>query len=306
MGIRGKLLYSTGTLAFGYILFFALMVWTTTTTQRHLRIASNALFPAASSLQAAEASFQKLTKSYKDAVMLQDASAIHAGDREAQAGAAALEVARAKLAFNPDFEQRAGRLLRHFTELRERSERTYEKLSATSTMSAEMQVSLAQIEQETAQLEREMVEFRELIGTQSYQAELEAVTASNDRQGVLGFVLFAIAVVISVAADSISRTVLGETSFSALRNSMPIICGMCWSEMTRSKSLVQQCCSALKASVNVSICSALGLPGSGRPGWRSARLRALSTLTSSSTSRMRRIIPPSEWRARWRRGAPAG
>lgn len=51
MGIRGKLLCSIGFLGLGYILSFGLMEWTTSTTQKHLRIASGCLFPAAASLQ---------------------------------------------------------------------------------------------------------------------------------------------------------------------------------------------------------------------------------------------------------------
>lgn len=79
MGIRGKLLSSIGALGLDYILFFGLMEWTTSTAQKHLRIASNALFPAATSLQQAQASFQKLNKSHRDAAVLQDASALAAG-----------------------------------------------------------------------------------------------------------------------------------------------------------------------------------------------------------------------------------
>ena len=47
LGIGTKLLFSTGILAFGYLLFLGLVQWTGGTIRHHLRIASDSLFPAA-------------------------------------------------------------------------------------------------------------------------------------------------------------------------------------------------------------------------------------------------------------------
>ena len=79
-GIGTKLLLSIGGLAFGYLLFLGLVQWTGGTIQQHLRIASGSLFPAALAGQEAQAGFQKLTKDYKDAVLLQDTKALAAAE----------------------------------------------------------------------------------------------------------------------------------------------------------------------------------------------------------------------------------
>ncbi|WP_213807661.1 methyl-accepting chemotaxis protein [Granulicella sp. dw_53] len=200
MGIRGKFLNSIGALALGFVLFFALVEWTTSTTQRHLRIASGSLFPAASSLQQAQASFQKLNKSYKDAVVLQDASALNAGDTEAQAGVAELQTAREKLEYNPELQQKAADILSRFTELHNRSKATYAKMIAAPNMSADAQASLTSLEQETQRMEQSLDELHNTVGNKSYQAELDAVTASNTRQGALGFALFLLAALVAGAS----------------------------------------------------------------------------------------------------------
>jgi methyl-accepting chemotaxis protein len=197
MGIRGKFFYSIGALALGYVLFFALVEWTTSTTQRHLRVASESLFPAASKLQQAQTNFQKLTKSYKDAVMLQDASALNAGDAEAQAGAAALLSAEEKLAYSPELRQEAAEVLQRFTDLHDRSKATYSKMIGSTTLSPETQASLTTLEQDSQRMDHSIEQLHAAVGTRSFQAELDAVTASNTRQAFLGAALFIMAVLIA-------------------------------------------------------------------------------------------------------------
>jgi methyl-accepting chemotaxis protein len=211
MGIRGKFFYSIGALALGYVLFFALVEWTTSTTQRHLHIASESLFPAASKLQQAQTNFQKLTKSYKDAVMLQDASALNAGDSEAQAGAAALLAAQEKLTYSPELQQAAAEILGRFTDL---PKSTYSKLIASTTLSPETQASLTSLEQDSQRMDHSIEQLHESVGTRSYQSELDAVTASNTRQAFLGAALFLMAVLIA----GISLYILEKQVSSPLRD----------------------------------------------------------------------------------------
>jgi methyl-accepting chemotaxis protein/methyl-accepting chemotaxis protein-1 (serine sensor receptor) len=203
MGIRGKLLSSIGVLGFGYIVFFGLMEWTTSTAQKHLRVASDSLFPAAASLQQAQASFQKLNKSYRDAVVLQDISALDAGDVEARAGVSALESARDKLSYNPDLHQRAAELLGRFTGLHTRAKAAYSATMSTSStggLSSETQAALASVDQDTRGLDQSLSDFYDAVGNRSYQAELEAVDASNRRQAWLGAALFLIAITVATAS----------------------------------------------------------------------------------------------------------
>jgi methyl-accepting chemotaxis protein len=203
MGIRGKLLSSIGVLGLGYIVFFGLMEWTTSTAQKHLRIASDSLFPAAASLQQAQAIFQKLNKSYRDAVVLQDLSALEAGDADARAGISALESARDKLAGSPQLQQQASEILSSFTQLRPRAKAAYAATvtaESVGTVSADNQAALAAIDQDTRRLDQALADFYDAVGKRSYQAELQAVDASNSRQAWLGTALFLMAIVVAVAS----------------------------------------------------------------------------------------------------------
>jgi methyl-accepting chemotaxis protein/methyl-accepting chemotaxis protein-1 (serine sensor receptor) len=203
MGIRGKLLSSIGVLGLGYIVFFGLMEWTTSTAQKHLRVASDSLFPAAASLQQAQAIFQKLNKSYRDAVVLQDLSALEAGDADARAGISALESARDKLAYNPQLQQQASELLSSFTELRPRAKAAYAATLSTAssgTLSTNSQATLTTVDRDTHRLDQSLADLYDTVGKRSYQAELEAVDASNSRQAWLGAALFLMAIVVAAAS----------------------------------------------------------------------------------------------------------
>src|SRR5687767_8813735 len=79
------ILGSTITIGFGQIQ--ALL------SEDRLETTNEALFPAAQHSQEADAAFQRMTKSYQDAVLLQDASALDVGKREGEATATALRAA---------------------------------------------------------------------------------------------------------------------------------------------------------------------------------------------------------------------
>jgi hypothetical protein len=197
MGIRGKLLCSIGALGLGYVLFFGLMEWTTSVTQQHLRIASDKLFPAATSVQEAQASFQKLDKSYRDAVMLQDASALNAGDGDFTAGISGLRAAADKLAYDPELHQQAAALVTRFTDLHARAKTAYAGAASAATMSSDTGAALATVDKDTANAEQALDDFYSKVGKTSYQAELGAVNDSNSRQAWVGACLFVLALLIA-------------------------------------------------------------------------------------------------------------
>jgi methyl-accepting chemotaxis protein len=200
MGIRGKLLSSIGILGLGYIVFFGLMEWTTSTMQKHLNVASGNLFPAAASLQQAQASFQKLNKSYRDAVVLQDASALNAGDADAIAATDALQVAREKLAYNPDLAHQVSDLLMRFNELHSRSKSAYAATISGTALTAGAQEALSRVDQEGRQYDQQLASLYDLVGNRSYQAELEEVNSSNTRQEYMGAGLFLLAILVAAAS----------------------------------------------------------------------------------------------------------
>lgn len=200
MGIRGKLLCSIGFLGLGYILFFGLMEWTTSTTQKHLRIASGCLFPAAASLQQARASFQTLNKSYRDAVVLQDVSALDAGDADSLAAISALESARDKVSYSAELSQQVSTVISRFANLHSQAKATYANTMSTAALSPETQADLATVDQESHALDLQLAELYDLVGNRSYQTELQVVNASNTRQEFLGAGLFVVVILIAAAS----------------------------------------------------------------------------------------------------------
>jgi len=198
MGIRGKLLYSIVALTLGYVLFLSLVEWTASTTKGHLKTVSSSLFPAAASLQQAQSTFQKLTVSYKDAVMLQDASALAASDAEAQATAAALQAASDKLAYDPTLQRQAADLVVRLDDIHTRSKAAFTQMIAAP--SPDTQSAIASLQQDRKNLDQSLKDLYELVGVHTFQAELDDVTASNTRQGALSLGLFLMALLVAIGS----------------------------------------------------------------------------------------------------------
>ena len=193
MSIRTKLLWSVGALTFGYVLFFVLVRTTTSQAARHLEIASNALVPAASDVQKAQSSFDKLTKSYKDAVMLQNAAALNGN--EAAAVTSALETASHALAYNPELQREAGETLRRFTAFHQQAASIYGRMISTPDAPADPG-AIAQLDSEATRIDASFTALRESVGGKAYQVELDSVTSSTQTLGALGFTLFVAALVV--------------------------------------------------------------------------------------------------------------
>ena len=89
-GIKAKIWMSIAIFGAGYVVLLVVLQWTTSQTQAHLAIASGSLFPAALGSQQASAGFQKVTKRYGDAVLMQDKKALAAADEDSEVVSAAL------------------------------------------------------------------------------------------------------------------------------------------------------------------------------------------------------------------------
>ena len=200
-GIRSKLLLSLGALAFGCLLFLVLVQWTSFTTHKHLDTVSQSIYPAALNLERAHAAFEKLTKDYKDSVMLQDASALAAADTEAQIVTRELASAHDKTSFDPAIQSRVGAVASTFHSVAARSKSTYAQMvehpDATGT---DAQSTLASLVSENKEVEQSLTLLGEDVGNKAFTAELDAVIASNGQQRLLALTLFLVAAVLAVFA----------------------------------------------------------------------------------------------------------
>ena len=196
LGIGTKLLFSTGILAFGYLLFLGLVQWTGGTIRHHLRIASDSLFPAALAGEEAQAGFQKLTKDYKDAVLLQDAKALVTADQDAQKVTAKLQIVLTKIAYNPELRQQVSTLQEQFNSVYSRSKTIYTTMvEKPDAVDPQAQATIKTLADESARLAQSLQDLNQALSNKDLPAELDAVGSATDRQRLLTLVLFAVALV---------------------------------------------------------------------------------------------------------------
>jgi methyl-accepting chemotaxis protein len=207
LGIGTKLLFSTGTLAFGYLLFLGLVQWTGGTIRHHLRTASDSLFPAALASQEAQTGFQKVTKDYKDAVLLQDAKALATADQDAQKVTAALQIVLAKIAYNPELRQQVSSLQDQFTSVYTRSKTIYTAMVAKpDAVDPQAQVTIKTLAEESAKLTQSLQDLNDTLSNKDLPAELDAVGSATNRQRLMTIVLFAVALAFATFTTRVLRS----------------------------------------------------------------------------------------------------
>jgi len=201
LSIRLKLILSTGTLAFGYLLFLGLVVWTGSSMQRHLRLASDSLFPAALAGMEADAGFQKVTQDYKAAVLTQNAGLLALADEDSQKVAAQLETVRERTAENPGLQQQISVIQDQFKDISSQSKTTYTKMIATpDAMDDQLVSTVKNLAVENTSLTKSLKDLNETIGKKDFQAELDAVAKATSFQRELTVLLFAGALAFAVLA----------------------------------------------------------------------------------------------------------
>src|SRR3954452_25065380 len=96
LNIKAKISLSIGVFVFAYLLSAGLSLWQKREARSALQLAAEAMFPAAERSQAAEASYQRMVKGFRDAVIMQDESgldkAAEEGRQTGQALAAVAEI----------------------------------------------------------------------------------------------------------------------------------------------------------------------------------------------------------------------
>jgi methyl-accepting chemotaxis protein len=199
LGIGAKVFFSTGVLAFGYLLFLCLVQVTGSNIREHVRIASNSLFPAALASQEAQAEFQKLIKDYKDAVLLQDSKALATADEDAQKVAASLQEVLAKSASSTEIRQKVSGIQDGFKRFATLAKTTYAAVvQKPDSLDSETQNAMKTLADESAQLTASLRDLNDSFSSRALPAELNAVEAGISHQRLLTLLLFAVAVAFAV------------------------------------------------------------------------------------------------------------
>jgi methyl-accepting chemotaxis protein len=197
-GVRGKLMVSVGVLALGYLLFLCMVQWTAHATQQHLDLVAGSVYPAAIEISHAQAGFRKLGKDYESAAMLQDKAAIEHLDSDRQAVLDLLDTAARQTAFDPELQQQVQAVADAFRKQEEQAKSTYGTMAAGSSISAEIQASIAATNQGNQELDALFTGLSTSVGDKAFHAQLADVTASNLRQRSMALLLFLIALCVAV------------------------------------------------------------------------------------------------------------
>ncbi len=209
VSIRTTIRLAIGILGVGYIALLLLVQWSGSRTQTHMETASSSLFPAALSSQEAEADFQKLTKHYSDAVLVQDKGALAQSDESARALTEALESVGQHASFNPERQKQVTALVQRLTDLTARSKLAYSAMiDSREGISKQTQDAVAALAQDNKDMEGALHELRTNLSS-DFQAELEAVTAWSRWQRNFGLLLFLV-----TAACAVVLTIMVERRVS--------------------------------------------------------------------------------------------
>jgi methyl-accepting chemotaxis protein len=207
LGIKAKIWLSVAIFGAGYVILLILLQWTTSQVQSHMKVASKSLFPAALSSQEADAAFQKVGKRYSDAVLLQDKKGLAEADQDAEAVTSALQSVKDNTTFSPDRQRQAADLIERFADIHSRSGTLYSAMiEHPESMTAQMQQSIAALAQDNKNLQTSLAELRTGL-SKDFQAELDTVTASSNRQRTFSILVL---LIVAMCGGGVSAFVINR------------------------------------------------------------------------------------------------
>jgi methyl-accepting chemotaxis protein len=203
--IKARILGILGVIALGFLLVIAMAQTTAVATHEHMERVSTSLFPASSALNEAEEAFNRVRKEYKDAITLEDPSAV--GDAEKASGdvRSALTELSSRLASFPTYAPRAKMLWDHFQRIDSESQQTYGALVASKgNLSDDLQRKAAELAGKNQQFDADLQALDVAIADES-RAEFAAVDASSARSQIIGWVALIVALMGCAGAWGVLR-----------------------------------------------------------------------------------------------------
>jgi methyl-accepting chemotaxis protein len=173
-------------------------------------IASGSLFPASLRSQEAASAFQRFTKAYSDAVLMDDAAAVSKAEEPAQAVIEALSsIQQHSAGFSPERRKQVSVLIEQFRSLQSRSRSVYSDVVATNGNASEQSwAAVADLGKDNKHMEQSLRELGTTLSA-DFQAQLDSVTLWSRIQRVFGLALFLL-----VAASAIMIMVTMERRVS--------------------------------------------------------------------------------------------
>jgi PAS domain S-box-containing protein len=194
----------------GVIGLLAIMQWTAFTVRKHVRISSLSIFPAALKSQRAGTAFERMSRDYSNAVVMQEKAPLVAASREVATVVSSLDSAAASMASNSERHQQIASLIRRVTDLHLRSELSY-AVAIEADGAPPKQEELAYLAHENKAIETALEALQSDLAS-DFKAELALIDRLLMVQGMLeGSVLVGVIVALFFSVRSlISATVRGR------------------------------------------------------------------------------------------------
>jgi methyl-accepting chemotaxis protein len=205
--IKTRIFLSVGVLGVEFLTFLLVAQWCDLQTQQKMKVAAESQFPAAVGLEQAEASFQRLTKRYNDAVLMQDRNSIAQSGNDAQEVLNELDGVEAKAAYSPERQQQIHKVRQEIAETEPKARDAYSTMLG-DTITDQVQDSVMQIARQHQQIVAELKNASQGVAI-DFSAQLASVTTLTTFQGNVGWGMLLIVMVCGVlVAWTIDRKVL--------------------------------------------------------------------------------------------------
>lgn len=210
-GIAAKIWMSIGIFIVGFLASIVLGQIQGYQTEGRLRETAESLFPAAQRSQEAESAFARAIKSYRDAVMLEDAAAMEAGGAAMDDVVKSLRAVSSLEGLSDTHGGQAGKLAAEVERLRTDSTAIYGQfLKAAGNISEQMMQQSKEVAARNEAVTKSLASLREALSRQ-LREDLNAEASNSSRQRMIGLVVFlvTIAVALVVVNLTIRRSITG-------------------------------------------------------------------------------------------------
>ncbi len=211
LSIAAKIWLSIGVFVAGFIFSTLLGQVQGRSTERDLQTASEALFPAAQKSQEAEAAFQRAVKSFSDAVVTQDTSAVARGTQDGESAASLINSIAGIENVPQDSAADCRKLGAAIAAFVSDAGTTYGTIAGNpASMTPEMQSKIRELAAKTDELKGSLQRTKTAFSS-SLQEKLSATQKGSARQRWLALMLFASTLLIAsvIVTLTIRRSITG-------------------------------------------------------------------------------------------------
>ena len=211
LGIAQRVWLSVAIIAGGFVISTAAGQWERLRAERRLEDAAGTLFPAAQLAQEAEAGFQRMTKAFSDAVMVEDAEGLEKAEQEGKRIAGELEKASGLRGLEGKRSAEMRALAGKLAALAAESRATYQLMvGAGRNMNADTQQRVKDLAERTLAVKEAVTRMRHSMSTDLQQNLAESAASSESQRWIaLGTFLLTLCVAGVAVRLTIRRSIVG-------------------------------------------------------------------------------------------------